>query len=243
MELLSGRTLREALDVKGPLPVREVTRVGLCLLDALQAIHRAGVVHRDVKAGQCVPLRRRRGGHHRFRPRVPRRTSPSPQVAGSSAVRRMSRRSRPTEARSGRPPTCFARIHPVCGGRGPAAVQQGVRFRHPCGRARGHAGTLPARRSAASSHRRPARQGSRAPTERRSGPRRPRGRPFAGRSSIEAVQSQSMDSQERRRSRRSKRGGPSTPMCVNHIERWRSVDPATTSRVAATNALSWPGWQ
>lgn len=49
MELLSGRTLREALDVQGPLPVSEVTRVGLCLLDALQAIHRAGVVHRDLK--------------------------------------------------------------------------------------------------------------------------------------------------------------------------------------------------
>ena len=49
MEALSGRTLRDVLDADGPLPVSEVTRVGLCLLDALQATHRAGIVHRDVK--------------------------------------------------------------------------------------------------------------------------------------------------------------------------------------------------
>jgi serine/threonine protein kinase len=49
MELLSGRTLRDALDAEGPLPVSAVTRVGLFLLDALQATHRAGIVHRDVK--------------------------------------------------------------------------------------------------------------------------------------------------------------------------------------------------
>ena len=49
MELLSGRTLRDVLDADGPLPVSEVTRVGLCLLDALQATHQAGIVHRDVK--------------------------------------------------------------------------------------------------------------------------------------------------------------------------------------------------
>jgi serine/threonine protein kinase len=49
MELLSGRTLREVMRAEGPLPVRDVARVGLCLLDALQATHHKGVVHRDVK--------------------------------------------------------------------------------------------------------------------------------------------------------------------------------------------------
>jgi serine/threonine protein kinase len=49
MEPLSGRTLRERLNAEGPLPVDEVTRVGLCLLDVLQATHDAGVVHLDVK--------------------------------------------------------------------------------------------------------------------------------------------------------------------------------------------------
>jgi len=49
MEPLSGRTLLETLKAEGPLPVDEVTRVGLCLLDVLQATHEAGVVHLDVK--------------------------------------------------------------------------------------------------------------------------------------------------------------------------------------------------
>jgi serine/threonine protein kinase len=49
MEPLSGRTLRETLHTAGALPIDEVTRVGLCLLDVLQATHRAGIVHLDVK--------------------------------------------------------------------------------------------------------------------------------------------------------------------------------------------------
>jgi serine/threonine protein kinase len=51
MEPLSGRTLAETLNAEGPLPIEQVTRVGLCLLDVLQATHQAGVVHRDVKPG------------------------------------------------------------------------------------------------------------------------------------------------------------------------------------------------
>ena len=49
MERLSGRTLQEALDAEGPLPVGDVARLGLCLLDALGATHQAGFVHCDVK--------------------------------------------------------------------------------------------------------------------------------------------------------------------------------------------------
>jgi serine/threonine protein kinase len=49
MELLSGRTLAAALDAEGPLPMDQVTNIGLSLLDVLQATHRAGIVHRDVK--------------------------------------------------------------------------------------------------------------------------------------------------------------------------------------------------
>ena len=51
MELLPGRALAEALRTDGPLPVEEVARVGLRLLDALRATHRAGIVHGDVKPG------------------------------------------------------------------------------------------------------------------------------------------------------------------------------------------------
>jgi len=49
MEALPGRTLEAALRDQGPLPVGQVTSLGLCLLDALEATHRAGIVHRDVK--------------------------------------------------------------------------------------------------------------------------------------------------------------------------------------------------
>jgi serine/threonine protein kinase len=51
MEPLSGQTLRQALHTTGALPVDEVRRVGLCLLEVLEATHRAGVVHLDVKPG------------------------------------------------------------------------------------------------------------------------------------------------------------------------------------------------
>src|SRR4029450_9712552 len=48
LELLTGRTLAATL-AGGPLPVAEVARIALRLIDALQAVHRAGLVHRDVK--------------------------------------------------------------------------------------------------------------------------------------------------------------------------------------------------
>src|SRR4051794_19326265 len=51
MEPLSGWTLAERLKAQGPLPVAEVAAIGLRLLDVLQAVHRAGLVHRDVKPG------------------------------------------------------------------------------------------------------------------------------------------------------------------------------------------------
>lgn len=49
MELLRGRSLAEALDADGPLRVEQVIHIGLSLLNALRAVHRANIVHRDVK--------------------------------------------------------------------------------------------------------------------------------------------------------------------------------------------------
>jgi len=48
MEVLSGRTLGAAV-ADGPLRVAEVASIGLRLLDALDAVHGAGLVHGDVK--------------------------------------------------------------------------------------------------------------------------------------------------------------------------------------------------
>ncbi len=49
MELLSGRTLAETVASAGPLPAAVVRRIALQLVDALRAVHRAGLVHSDVK--------------------------------------------------------------------------------------------------------------------------------------------------------------------------------------------------
>ncbi len=48
MELLEGRSLGEAL-AQGPLPLRRALRVMRQVAQALDAVHRVGVVHRDVK--------------------------------------------------------------------------------------------------------------------------------------------------------------------------------------------------
>jgi eukaryotic-like serine/threonine-protein kinase len=49
MEPLSGRTMADAVAADGPLPAAEVRRIALQLVDALRAVHRAGLVHSDVK--------------------------------------------------------------------------------------------------------------------------------------------------------------------------------------------------
>jgi eukaryotic-like serine/threonine-protein kinase len=49
MEALSGRTLEAVLRDRGPCPVGQVADLGLWLLEVLEATHRVGIVHRDVK--------------------------------------------------------------------------------------------------------------------------------------------------------------------------------------------------
>jgi serine/threonine protein kinase len=57
LEMLEGRTLEGLLTARRTLSLADTVGVGLQLCDALQAVHRAGVVHRDVKPGNVIVLR------------------------------------------------------------------------------------------------------------------------------------------------------------------------------------------
>ena len=54
MEWLGGKTLDAVMRERGPLPAREASQFVADLLDTLDAAHRAGVVHRDVKPSNVV---------------------------------------------------------------------------------------------------------------------------------------------------------------------------------------------
>ncbi|BCJ59675.1 hypothetical protein Jiend_30970 [Micromonospora endophytica] len=48
MQYVPSRSLHRVLTDDGPLPVKSVARIGIELVEALRAAHRAGVLHRDV---------------------------------------------------------------------------------------------------------------------------------------------------------------------------------------------------
>ncbi len=59
MELIGGPTLAQRLEAGGKLPLKHAVHVGEHLLEGLEAVHHAGVVHRDVKPSNVFILPRR----------------------------------------------------------------------------------------------------------------------------------------------------------------------------------------
>jgi serine/threonine protein kinase/sugar lactone lactonase YvrE len=60
MEFLDGVTLADTVRESAPMPWREAKRIGLEICDGLQAIHDAGIIHRDLK-GRNIMLASRNG--------------------------------------------------------------------------------------------------------------------------------------------------------------------------------------
>lgn len=54
MEYVPSRSLQDVLATEGPLPPARAAEIGLGVLAALRAAHRAGVMHRDVKPGNVL---------------------------------------------------------------------------------------------------------------------------------------------------------------------------------------------
>ncbi|HKB03330.1 MAG TPA: serine/threonine-protein kinase [Gemmataceae bacterium] len=54
MQFIDGCTLQDKLDRGGPLPLKEVLRIGLQMAEGLAAAHRHGLIHRDIKPGNIL---------------------------------------------------------------------------------------------------------------------------------------------------------------------------------------------
>src|SRR5262249_22307239 len=54
MQFIHGSTLQQKLDRSGPLPVKEILRIGLQTAAGLAAAHAQGIVHRDVKPANIL---------------------------------------------------------------------------------------------------------------------------------------------------------------------------------------------
>jgi len=56
LEYIEGQTLKEILDKNGPMPPRIAVALTVQVLDALNAAHNAGIIHRDVKPQNVIVM-------------------------------------------------------------------------------------------------------------------------------------------------------------------------------------------
>jgi eukaryotic-like serine/threonine-protein kinase len=54
MQFIDGCTLQDKIDRGGPLPLKEVLRIGLQMSEGLAAAHRQGLIHRDIKPANIL---------------------------------------------------------------------------------------------------------------------------------------------------------------------------------------------
>src|SRR5579859_4739574 len=54
MEIIDGISLQDKVDKKGPLPVKEILRIGLQTAEGLAAAHKHGYMHRDIKPANIL---------------------------------------------------------------------------------------------------------------------------------------------------------------------------------------------